>query len=521
MKLTVKLGKVNRPIGDLLKANHGLEGPLMDWDGIAGSELYYGQSYESEPKWKDFLEEGAGVFLPQMVNQGAAAILFVPMAGRRYMIYLFGYGFLGINDYFTEWDFGIKVVLNSIDPKGIKSMDAHTIAYKAKNKRVQLAEQGGVGEFDVDILQDLVSQVSGRSIDIDFATSLTGGESLSINTHLAGSSIAKKSGEIIRKYELMSYQTEFSWIDFISPVKDPTLIDELNLLVKQKLDELIQGISSHDFVLSFPTVIDIANLDYIRFGGIDSDHEFDMVGMNDFLVEYQRIGNRQLNHSLESVLLNLYDGQGKVFKTFTLYKALTTEIAFDNACFILTSGTWFKLDQDHFKKVTDFFDQLMVNNLEYKGDEQTSERNEEDYLSLPAIKGSEILDRTLYRARGNRNTIEYADIVNDQQEIIHVKDGSSSSKLSHLFNQGFISSRLLLADKDFRSRFKTAIRDRAIKNLYQTARLDPSSITVVFRILKKGPQFQLPFFSKIVLYDTYQKIKSMSYKFRLEWVEYV
>jgi uncharacterized protein (TIGR04141 family) len=521
MKLTVKLGKVNRSIADLLKANHGLEGPLKDWDGIPGSELYYGQSYESEPKWKLFLEEGAGEFLPQMVNQGAAAILFIPMTGKRYMIYLFGYGFLGINDYFTEWDFGIKVVLNSIDPAGIKSMDAHTIAYKAKNKRVQLAEQGGIGAFDIDILQDLVSQVSGRSIDAAFATSLTGGESLSINTDLEGSSISKKSHEIIRKYRLKSYQDEFIWIDFISPVKDQTLIDTLNRIVEQKLNELIQGIAVHEFVLSFPTIIDIASLDYIRFGGIDSDREFDMVNMSDFLREYRHLGNHRLNHSLNNVFLNLYDGYEKIFKSFSFYKALTTEIAYLNSCFILTNGTWFKLDQGHFLKVTAFFDQMIFNGAEYTGNEQTNERNEEHYLSSLPINGCEVLDRTLYRAKGNRNTIEYADIVNDQQEIIHVKDGGSSGKLSHLFNQGLVSSRLLLADKEFRTRFKAAIKDRTIKGLYQSARLDPSSITIVFRILRKGPSFQLPFFSKIVLYDTYHKIKSMGYRFRLEWVEYI
>ena len=520
MKLTVKLGKINRSIDHLLKANNGLEGPLRDWDGIMGSALYYGQSYESEPIWKDFLEQGAGVFLPTMVNQGAAAVLFIPMAGNRYMIYLFGYGFLSINDHFTEWDFGIKVVLNSINPTRIKSMDAHTIAYKAKNKRVQLAEQGGIGEFDIDILQDLVSQVSGRSIDTTFATSLTGGESLSINTDLSGSSIAGKSGEIIRKYGLTSYQTEFSWIDFIAPVKDPTLIDDLNNLVTQKIDDLIRGTAAHDFVLSFPTIMDIENLDFIRFGGIESDYEFDMVGMDDFLKEYRHVGNSRLNHSLDSVFLNLFDGHGKIFKTFTLYKTLTTEVEHDNACFILTNGNWFKLDQNHFQTVTNFFDRLIRNPDEYKEGGETSESNEEHYLSMPAPDGHEVLDRKLYGAHGQRNTVEYADIVNDQQEIIHVKDGSSSAKLSHLFNQGLVSSRLLLMDRDFKTRFRAAIRTRAIKNQYPVNGFDTSSITIVFRILKKGPVFQLPFFTKIVLYDTYQKIKSMNYKFRLEWVKY-
>jgi len=60
MKFTIKLGKPGRSITELLKKDHGLIGPIENWDGIAGSALYYGQAYESSPQWKAFIEDGAG-----------------------------------------------------------------------------------------------------------------------------------------------------------------------------------------------------------------------------------------------------------------------------------------------------------------------------------------------------------------------------------------------------------------------------------------------------------------------------
>ncbi len=521
MKLTVKLSKPNRRINELLKQGHELAGPIPDWDGIPGSELYYGQSYDSEPKWKSFLEEGAGQALPEMSNRGAAAILFIPTSGNRYLIYVFGYGFLSVNDGFTEWDFGLKVVLNSISATGIKSMDSHTIAVKSKNKRIQVATQAGIGEFDVDILQDLVSQISGQSLDLDFAKHVTGGESLTLNVDMTGSSIARKSSQIMRKYALTTYKKEFNWIDFVAPIKDPTLIDVLNREVELRVDQIIKGVLPQEFVLSYPTVIDYENTDYILFSGFQSNTEFDVVSMEDFVAEYQHSGFSQLDHKLDNLYIDHYNGHGKNFKSFSIYKCLTGELEFNHSFYILTNGTWFQLDEDHYEAVTNFFNNLLLNPLEFRSGEQTLEANEVGYLAQPLLPGHEILDRHLYRGRGAKNTVEFADILNTNQEIIHVKDGGSSSKLSHLFNQGSVSGRLLLSDKTFRTEFRKKVTDGNIRKLYPLAGITPGSTTIVFRILKKGPTFAIPFFSKIILYDTYLKIKAMGYLFRLEWVEYI
>ncbi|OCX54278.1 hypothetical protein BEL04_08450 [Mucilaginibacter sp. PPCGB 2223] len=517
MKLTVRLGKPGRTTTQLLKKNHGLTGPIENWNGINGSELYYGQSYDGEPAWKKFLEEGMDETL-ELNNQGAAAVLFVPTTKQRQLIYVFGYGFLSVQIGFTEWDFGLKVVLNSVYSDGLKSVDSHSLDYKAKNRRVQLGTQGSVGEFDIDIMQDLVSHISGLSSDKNFAKTLSGGESLHLTVDLEGSSLVKKGQEIMAQYEGQTYKTSFAWIDFISPIKDEQLINHLNLAMNQHIDDHIAGGQGNEIVLSFPTVIDMDNLDHFRFNGYGSITEYELIDFDSFVKDY-RVYHQQLIHDTEDIRIQLYNGHEKIFQSFTLYKCITTEIEDNGHFYILSHGQWFQLAKTHYEKVNHFFDQLL-RSAEYLQTGVTLEQNEPNYLATISGPNLQVLDRDLYYGSGGTsNAVEYGDIVNDAGEIVHVKDGASSSKLSHLFNQGLVSARLLSMEKDFRMSLDKKLTNKTIKSALHLKKIDVSEITVVFRILRKGPNFNLPFFSKIILFDTYQKIKSMGYRFRLEWVE--
>ena len=521
MKLTVRLGKSNKKIVELLNKRHMLTGP-ENWGGIEGAELFYGQSYSQPPAWQDFLESGRDSSLGGLTlnNEGAAALLFIPVKGNRYLIYVFGYGFQAINTGFTEWDFGLKVVMNSIEPNGLKSVDSHSLDHRAKNRRVQLGTQGAAGEFDFDILQDLVSHISGQSTDKDFAKTLSGGESLSITVDLGGSSLLKKCKEIMDRYILKTYKNNFQWIDFIAPIKDEVIISQLNSLVVAEINAYMSVGTPNLIVLSYPRIIDLDRLDHLRFSGYHSQNEFELVDFESFSHDYCSY-HPALKHNLEDIRLNLYDGHGKSFDSFTLHKMLTTEVELSGRFYILSHGQWYALDKTHYEKVSKFFSKF-ITSKEYFKTGTTLESSEKGYLTTIPSPDLEVLDTKLFYATdGAINSIEYCDIVTDKAEIIHVKDGGSSSKLSHMFNQGLVSTRLLTIDKIYRTSFSSLIKNKKVKASLGFPKLDPAEITIVFRILRKGPNFSLPFFSKLILFDTYTKIKAMGFQFRLDWVEYI
>jgi uncharacterized protein (TIGR04141 family) len=122
---------------------------------------------------------------------------------------------------------------------------------------------------------------------------------------------------------------------------------------------------------------------------------------------------------------------------------------------------------------------------------------------------------------GGGNGIEICDIYNKQGHFIHIKDGGASSKLSHLFNQGYVSATSYLSDVNFRKDVKAKLKSKPHLAATITNPPQASNHSVVFRILKSGASFSLPFFTKVVIADIYIKVKSMGFKFKLEWVQKV
>ena len=91
MKLTVRLSKADKAIPVLLKADHGLSGPVNNWAGIQGAALYYGTAYMHPPEWMDFVRSGAAAAqIPTLNSEGAVAIIFIPVQ-NRWAVYSFGH----------------------------------------------------------------------------------------------------------------------------------------------------------------------------------------------------------------------------------------------------------------------------------------------------------------------------------------------------------------------------------------------------------------------------------------------
>jgi uncharacterized protein (TIGR04141 family) len=68
-----------------------------------------------------------------------------------------------------------------------------------------------------------------------------------------------------------------------------------------------------------------------------------------------------------------------------------------------------------------------------------------------ALQGAILLDKRTV-SRSQATAIEICDVVTKTKQLVHVKRGTSSSSLSHLFAQGVVSAELLHMDSDFRKK---------------------------------------------------------------------
>jgi uncharacterized protein (TIGR04141 family) len=106
--------------------------------------------------------------------------------------------------------------------------------------------------------------------------------------------------------------------------------------------------------------------------------------------------------------------------------------------------------------------------------------------------------------------------------LIHVKRHFGSSDLSHLFSQGFVSTRLLQEDRAFRKaadeKIASLTTDPSFR-FFETSSLRTEDFEIVYVIVAawKGRSLTqaLPFFSKVNLERTVQELTIKGYQVSL------
>ncbi len=161
-----------------------------------------------------------------------------------------------------------------------------------------------------------------------------------------------------------------------------------------------------------------------------------------------------------------------------------------------------------------------------------ADENEEKYNGRVATGGHNLLclDRKLVKPTGASYSIEACDFLENTGALIHVKDQTSSSRLSHLFNQGTVSARVMKMDGPFRDLLRTQIGSQETAlglPGYQTlvaASGDPYSEAahlIVYAVICSGVGAgtnRLPFFSLVTFRQAANELRALGYKCAFAWI---
>jgi uncharacterized protein (TIGR04141 family) len=143
-----------------------------------------------------------------------------------------------------------------------------------------------------------------------------------------------------------------------------------------------------------------------------------------------------------------------------------------------------------------------------------------------ALQGAILLDKRTV-SRPQATAIEICDVVTKTKQLVHVKRGTSSSSLSHLFAQGVVSAELLHMDSDFRKKvaklFSGTFVGSGAKRMNDFSWLHgkdfaPQECEVVYAIMtdtRRINREQLPFFSKVNLRLRCDELRRMGFKYSL------
>lgn len=518
-----------RPIGSsgkatLIKTDSHPLGPT----GEFGTLYIRKPITETEPEWLDFVRQGFKDASPlaKLKNRSVSAVLLIEKSNRQFAL-AFGHGRFMVESRLIEDRFGIRVVLNSISPEKVASIDRQTFDASPRISRVQTIKASSVFDFMINPEQDLLRGLVGftkpeyqktlgqiiAGID-SFKTSVS--INLSELPALLEVALERSDSKDYLARDSQGNNSQFAWVENLLPVKDKVLIEELD----EKLWSRLTSGNFENMWLAVPDIVDWGQVTGFRYAPNSDDIEAGL-DLAKFLTTLRKGATLETVKRREILMLMT---SGVPAQRFSAFKCIYAEIKKQVDLFVLHVGTWFKVERNFQNAVEKYFANLPRKTfappfMQYQHAGE-GPYNEAVCAASPLTHG--MLDRQLVQFGGTYDKIEVCDILKIPPvgtskgiEFIHVKRGRSSATLSHLFSQGLVASTLLVRESNFVDEVN---RQLAILKLPQLPKkFSANGNEVVYAIIDGpiGTSLDIPFFSKVTLQNCGKSISAFGYSVSL------
>lgn len=356
----------------------------------------------------------------------------------------FGYGRWLVRDETIVQDFGLKVVLNSVNPAQIKSVDARTFDELTVHTRRGVSHNSPLTAFELDVTRNLLRGITGSSETPQLPGQITGAASLTMNTPVQLPQLPELGSTLITTYKARRYRKHFRFVDDMRAERDPTTIETLDGLL---LDALKSG-EITDMHLAIPEAVDWQEIAGIRFSFKQKRHEptpdpsisvyRQLRDPTTLTVDRLKKDKVQAVSAVDSSQLK---GQWKV------YDCIVYETEHDKYLYVLSGGDWYRVNKSYRETVEAFVRTIPELDIGLPAAVASDDEGAYNQRAAQTI-GALCLDRKLINT-GGPDSAEICDILTHDGIFIHVKKRGRSSTLSHLFAQGIGSAELLLHDQAF------------------------------------------------------------------------
>jgi len=477
----------------------------------SGAILYLTKNEVRDPWWKGYL--GLSKRLQQSYPGG---ILFIPV-GSRWFAATFGQSYHHLSASSYEYDFGIRTTLNAIDRKSLRSTDAVN-PETAKRERIQAPKDSDFSFFAFDGDSNAVlKRISGRVQEQyqDLFTSVTGCDSIRVTTKKSASELVPFCQNLLCLYKKAEAEKNFPEVFNIRPEKNQIILDELD-------DALLSAIKQKDasLTLSYPDMMDYQDIGQIKFGSLPPADLFTMESFWEKIPE-QKLSALTITQVKNTYNVLILDRDGKPWKKASpsLYKCLIFEYQYEGNLYHFCEGQWYSVNKKLVEDLRTFLNQFFCSKATLPANTFSYEADYNKHVA-ETIDKTVLFDRKDYFPKGH-TPIELCDLcqlgVDNSVSLIHVKVGVHSSRLSHLFSQGYVGSLELLTDSDATKHFERVIETSALspndmKSIIRGV-ADRKNLRAIFAIItKKTKELKsdaLPLFSRINLQRVVRSLMSM------------
>ncbi len=465
---------------------------------------------QKQPPWVSFVNQHFTLDKIQNVTNSLILLIEVTAYTKKHFFAIVGgQGHFYLNKTILQNDFGLRVVLNTIDPNKIGIFDSKNFNANQKQQRITFSKGNSIQEFEFNENEELLSLMSGKPLDRNFASRISGADSLHISSDLVFSNLGKKCLYFLKQFRSNEYKKTFPFVDKFKPIDDKTLIDELN----EKLKDYITTKETDAISLSFPTIDDL-NLSHqfeYRVGAtVLQSEEFEVEKVYE-LIDKDKPINITFSY-LSRIKIITVDGNNDFINSFELPDIITFELKnFRSNTYVLTNTHWYKIDKKYTIQIDKEFENIEVIKIPSYLPKIKKNESEGDYNSRLDDTEFCIYDKKLFTGPTTTSKVEICDaFYKKYNHLICVKKLSGSATLSHLFAQGSVSIQLLSEYDKYRKFFCDKNNEYFKTKEFKVAKLNVSDYKLVYAIAtgRSGDLKDLiPFFSKINLLTHIRAIK--------------
>jgi uncharacterized protein (TIGR04141 family) len=516
-------------------------GPVSSRDFEA--KLYVLQTMSHDPRWASLLKQGfPEAQIPRASSPGALLLIRISVR-RKQEYYAFPFGIRGRHlirsDAYVR-GYGLRCALNIMYPRGADDFDPDRVrgigtkirGPKTIRARAQISEASVFEEFNVNKLRDVVDAAVGVPSGDKWGARIGGSDALSLGVDQSFDEFGRLCKQIGAAYRRDDYKDNFDWIDYIRPISDPGLREDLtDEVIRSLRDEAGGGLA-----LAPPEVIEWEQVEHFHYhfdrpqGAARSPVRHGDLRLRDYLAGLNRTGRLEAVtvESLKSSPIEGRDPSGSVVQHWSVWRCLTGEIVHAGETYILDDGEFFTVSSGYLGELDGFVDGLEGTDRSFPT--LPADTHEKTFNEQAALNDDQLilLDRqNVIPVPGRTTPIELCDLLSSERELIHVKRKFGSSDLSHLFSQGVVSAELLHHSSDFRTAAThrvNGISGNAPEFDFLSASVfDPRDYKVVYAVVgawgSQAPSAVLPFFSKVNLREAVTNLMDRGFAVGLARVE--
>lgn len=510
--LSIHLLKPDFDATNALDDGHTMDGPIGAQKLPPGSQLFLTNSAPNPPWWRDYLGIQQALF-----QSYSGALLFLPSAGRCFAI-CFGSVSHHLKDEALEYDFGLRVTLNIVDPNKIKATDVLE-PDAARRQRTQSPIDSDITFFDFEQDSTVLQRLTGKVKDEykELVRNATGAQNLRVNSAATAAELIELCAKLYTLYESDAYQMTFPNLRSVAPVRDPTVLDQLNAKAIAALRTKEPQLN-----LAIPVILDYDDNIYVMFSGQGQSEICDDLFPAPYFEYLESKGFDLQGLTIEQIKkqhrVNLTNEHGDTRESYSVFKCLIYDCAMDDASttqYHLCGGHWYRVETDYLVELEGYLDKYFD---EYALPEFNHE-NEADYnlAVADAMPDFVCLDTTSIAPLG-QHQVEPCDlftIAGGVAEFFHVKVSTLSARLSHLFHQGTTAIELLKLHPQAKERLEHLLGENGGVTLTsaQKALVEADDFAVRYVIITHKPadgkSRNLPLFSKISLRKSLRALSLM------------